>query len=163
MIQYKNGVWLGGSIVVLALILNVFLIKTAFTNNADLYWLLIATIPLLSVGIYIAWLTNRLRQKYNIDSQQFETVKPDFKGLPQPGYANQAEEIDLSISIGNNQCRQPYKAPIFNIKPIMNIQRERAVFHSLIEMKIYNPKNSKQDVLVTYSFGEGLVWQIRPD
>lgn len=163
MIQYKNGVWLGGSIVVLALILNVFLIKTAFTNNADLYWLLIATIPLLSVGIYIAWLTNRLRQKYNIDSQQFDSVKPDFKWLPQPGYASHAEEIDLRIAIGNNQCRQPYRAPLFNMESMMNIQNEKSVFHILKEEKIDNLKNSLQGVPSTYSFGDGLVWQIRPD
>ena len=163
MIQYKREAWPGNSIVAFALILNVVLIKTAFTDNADLYWLLIATIPLLSIGIYICWQTNRLRQKYYIDSQQFDTVKPDFKWLPQPGYANHAEEIDLSIAIGNNQCRQPYSASVFNIESIRNIQNRKSIFHLLKEKKNDNSENPEQDIRCIYSFGDGLVWQIRPD
>jgi hypothetical protein len=163
MIQYKKEAWLGNCIVAFALILNVLLFKIAFTENADLYWLLIATIPLLSIGIHISWQRNRLRLKYYIDSQQFDTVKPDFKWMPQSGYSNHAEEIDLSISIGNNQCRQPYKSSIFNIESIRNIQNGKSIFHLLKEKKGGNPENPKQHVLYTYSFGDGLVWQIMPD
>lgn len=163
MIQYKKEAWLGKSIVAFALILNVFLIKSAFTENADLYWLLIASIPLLSIGVYISWQTNLLRHKYDVDSRQFDTLKPDFKWLPQPGYTNYAEEIDLSISIGNDQCRRPYWASVFNIEPMMHIQNGKSIFHLLNEKKIGYPKNTEQDVICTYSFGDGLVWQITPD
>ena len=163
MIQYKKEVWLGKSTIAFALILNVFLIKTAFTENDDLYWLLIASIPLLSIGIYISWQINRLRHKYHINRQQFDTLKPDFNWLPQPGYANHAEEIDLSISIGNEQCRQPYLTSVFNIEPMINIQDEKSIFHLLKEKKIDYPEIPNQDGLCIYSFGDGLVWQITPD
>ena len=163
MIQYKKEAWLGNSIVAFALILNVLLIKTAFTDTANLYWLFIETIPLLSIGIYICWQAYCLRHKYYIDNQQFDTVKPDFKWLPQSGYANHAEEIDLSIAIGNNQCRQPYSASVFHIESIRNIQNRKSIFHLLKEKKNDNSENPEQDMLCTYSFGDGLVWQIRPD
>lgn len=163
MIKYKKEAWLGNSIAAFALILNVLLIKTAFTDNADLYWLLIASIPLLSIGIYISWQTNRLWYKYYSDSRQSDTVKLDSKWLPQFGYANPTEEIDLSILIGNNQCRQPYMAPIFNIGSRMDAQNEKSFFHLLNEKKTGNTKNPKQDLLCTYSIEDGFVWQIRSD
>ncbi len=158
MMQYKKAPWLGKSIVAFALILNLILIKTAYTGNADLYWLLIASIPLLSIGIYISWQTNRLRHKHFFDSQQF-----DFKWPLQTAYAKQAEKIDLSISFGNDQCRKPFKASIFNMKPTINMPNGESVFQSLNVNKIDNPKNSEQERLCTYSLGNGLVWQIRPD
>jgi hypothetical protein len=70
MIKNQKPIWLPKAIIVFALLLNVIIIKTAYTDNQNLFWIFIVSIPLLIIAIYNEWQTNHLLRKYFTDNLQ---------------------------------------------------------------------------------------------
>ena len=104
----QKAVWLVTGIIVLVLLLNVSLLKTTYTGNQNLFWMLIVSIPLLIIAIYIAWQTNHLLRKHFVDGRKPSTPHNHFEWLSHSIYSNKIDETDLRVLVGNDQCSKRY-------------------------------------------------------
>ena len=146
----QKPVWLSIGVIVLALLLNIIILKTAYTDNQNLFWMLIVSIPLLIIAIYNVWQTNHLLRNYFIDSLQPATQQSHFESLSHSIYPNNIATTDLKVQIGNDQCSQPYNACIFNIESMENTKTEKPFIHSLNEETLEYSKYSVDELLNIY-------------
>ncbi|MCB0708345.1 MAG: FMN-binding glutamate synthase family protein [Chitinophagaceae bacterium] len=54
-LSFNGGVSISGMIVLIIVLLNAIIINHAYINNANMYWALIVTLPLLMLAIYDRW------------------------------------------------------------------------------------------------------------
>ncbi len=146
--QYKKEAWARNNIIGFMLILSAITVIGVSIDNSDLYWLLILTSPLLSLGIYIFWKANRLGYQYYIDRTKAVLPRTRFAHSANSIYLEEIKKIDLSVLIGNDQCRLPYEGSVLNLRLVTNKQSE----------------NRAVDETETYQLaGRGLVLQVGPD
>ena len=161
MLKARRPAWLAIGIVVLTLLLNVIILKTAYADNQNLFWMLIASVPLLIIAIYNAWGNKHLFQKYFTDSRQPSTPQNRFEWLSHSIYPNKIAPSDLKVQIGNEQCSQPYNACIFNVGSMDATDLESTIIHATKENELEYSKYSVDEGLNTYHLAAGgLVWQI---
>jgi hypothetical protein len=163
MLKPRRTAWLSIGIVVLTLLLNVLIIKIAFVENQNLFWLLIVSILLLAITIYHAWQKDHLLQNYFTGRIQPSTAWSQFKWFHSI-YQNKIAPIDLKVQIGNDQCSQPYSACIFNVVAIEDTNLESTFVQPRQEKNVEHSENSVSEGLNTYHLAAGgLVWQIGSD
>ena len=163
MLKARKPAWLIIGIIVLTLLLNIIIIKTAHVDNRNLFWMLIISIPLLIITIYSAWQTDRLLQKYFTDSAQPSTTQRHLQ-WSHSMYPNKITPTDLKVRIGNDQCSQPYHACILNVGEMEDPYLESTFIQARKEKDVECYKYSVSKVLNTYHLAAGgLIWQIGPD
>ena len=161
MLKDQRRAWVAIGIIVLTLLLNVIIIKTAYADNQNLFWMLIVSIPLLIIAIYNAWQTDHLFQKHFTDSLQPSTQQSHFEWLSHSIYPNKIAPSDLKVQIGNDQCSQPYNACIFNVGSMEDTDLESTFIHATKEKELEYSEYSVGEGLNTYHLAAGgLVWQI---
>src|SRR5436190_4159715 len=147
MLKDQRRAWVAIGIIVLTLIVNVILIKTAYADNQNLFWMLIVSVPLLIIAIYNAWQTDHLFQKHFTDSRQPFTPQSRFEWVSHSIYPNKIAPTDLKVQIGNEQCSQPYNACIFNVGSMEDTDLESSFIHATKDKELEYSE---------YSVGEGL-------
>ena len=162
MVKGKKPVWLAIGVIVLALLLNIIILRTAYSDSQNPLWMLIASGPLLIIAVFYAWQTNHLLRKYVMDVLQLPASQQhQSEWLSHSIYPNKITSTDLEVQIGNDQCNQPYNACIFNIESMKDSKVERLAHHSLNDGKLESSKYSVDEGLDTYHLATGgLVWQI---
>jgi hypothetical protein len=163
MLKSRRPAWLATGIIVLAFLLNVIIIKSAFDDNQHLLWMLILSIPLLIITIYSAWQTNHFLQKYFSDIIQPST-KHSHLQWSHSIYPNNITPADLKVQIGNDQCSQPYTACIFNVGLIKDTNFESTSIQTQKQKEVKCHQYSPSEELNTYHLAAGgLVWRIGSD
>ena len=76
--------------------------------------------PLLIAGIFNAKETNHILGKYCTIRLREDSKQEKYELLSHSIYPNKIYETDLKVLIGNEECRQPYNAFIFNIDLLKN-------------------------------------------
>lgn len=161
MLKDRKPAWLAIGIVVLILLLNIIIIKAAFADNQDLFWMLIVSIPLLIIAVYNVWQTDLLFQKHFTDRQLPSTTQSQLEWLAHSLYPNKIGPSELNVQIGNDQCSQPYNACIFNIRAMEDTDMESTFIGVTKENEFEYSGNSVSERLNTYDLAAGgLAWQI---
>lgn len=155
MIKNQRPIWITIAIIVLALVLNIIIIKTAYTNNQNLLWILIVSISLLILAIYGAWQTKHLLRQYFIDSLKPTSPQNHFEMLSHSIYPSKIGPTELKVLIGNDQCTQPYDACIFNVTSMKNSDPENIFIHQKSQKTIEYTKYSNDEGLSTYHLAAG--------
>ncbi|MBL0337436.1 MAG: FMN-binding glutamate synthase family protein [Chitinophagaceae bacterium] len=213
MSRNQKSVSASGVIILIIVLLNAIILKTAYINNADYYWALLILLPLLLLAIY------NIKQKKHAVLRNYpvigylryvlESIRPEMRqyffesdadGKPfnrrqrsivyqraknvrqtvafgmqvdpnEPGYEWMAhsmypvsiKEKDLRVSIGNDQCRQPYSASILNIGAMSYGALSKTAVQALNEGAQLGgfAQNTGEGGISPYHLkGGDLIWQI---
>jgi hypothetical protein len=113
MFEHKRILSLTYVSLLLAVILNIFLVKTAHSIDLKLYWLLMLSIPMLVFTIYHArkkiykFLYEKNDNVTKLNSASDQLLRSDHLLS-----AQKDEPIELTVLFGNNYCAQPYLSGI---------------------------------------------------
>ena len=165
MLKNRRPAWLTIGTIILTLLLNVIIIEIAFyVDDWHVFWMLIVSIPLLTIAIYNAWQTKHLLQKHLAGDMQPSTLQCDVELLSHSVYPNKIAPTDLKVQIGNDQCSQPYSACIFNVDFIEDKCMKNTLTHITKEGEFEYSEYSVDEGLNTYHLATGgFVWQIGPN
>ncbi|MEP6748487.1 MAG: glutamate synthase-related protein [Bacteroidota bacterium] len=143
----KHGVVAG------IILFSLFILTVSSIFNWNLLWLLILTGPLLFFALYGFRRKNHpeLRKYFmgvrQLNSNRLLSERMDYKSLPV-----KLSEYDLSITVGNDGCSQPFKTSIYSIGT------KRAV------NKVPIQKTITEEELAAYSLmGNDQIVQIGPE
>lgn len=163
MSKNRKIIWLISGIVVLGVLTNGIIMTMIYIYDPNLFWVLFVSMPLLIVGIYNAKQTNHLIDRYRTISLQAVEKQVRYEWLSHSIYPDSVEENDLKVIIGSDQCRQPYKACIFNIHSLRSTHAKKSDVQAIVDKKSDYSKNLYEERLRSYYMaGEDLVWQIGP-
>ena len=130
--------------------------------NSNLSWLLLISMPMLIAGIY-----SRRRKSLSGSIWHYwragEKKADNRQWLPGSIQGSKLPIKDLKVVIGNEQCSQPYRACIFNLGSIKDVQPKRTLPSQTIDKKQDFPDNSCEGQLHTYRLSnEDLALQVKP-
>ena len=92
----------------MVVLINILLIKTAYTNNPDFYWALLFSIPALGFAIYYRGTVSEKETNDRISNINAATLDgQDEVILPRKIKGNA-----LTVLFGNSHCTQPYLSSI---------------------------------------------------
>jgi hypothetical protein len=101
---------------------------------------------------YFPWLTDPEKEKNN------------FEWLSHSIYPTKIAVPELKVSIGNEQCSQPYNACIFHVGSIEDSDLESSFVHATNESEFEYSSYSVCEGLNTYRLADGgLLWQVAAD
>lgn len=114
----NKKLWLNKGFIVFSLFLNASIIAVAYEYFHIMLGLLIVSILLLFIGVYRMTRTDYIYRKYFIKRKEASTqrMKKSIQWLPQLMYPNKIAKSDLYVIIGTEQCSQPCKVCVFNIR-----------------------------------------------
>ncbi len=158
MVQNKKPFSLEGGFVLVVVLINILIIKTAYTITEDLYWLLLLSIPVLVLAIYLKRsssnkVTNGKIIDFNCDKfYKVESILPP-----------RIKCDELNVTFGNSSCSQPYISSIIcfesvsadeNIKSILKqIALSKDNYYTEDMLESLNDSLSKSDC----------IWKVGPD
>ena len=161
MIKHIKPVWLTIGTIILLLLLNTIIIITAITNNLNLLWMLPVSITLLIIASYTTLRKNHFLHKYLIDDLPRGISLTRTEWLSHSVYPNKIATADLRVRIGNDQCRQPYNASIFNIGFIENTNSKESGIPVINGVNSNYQKESIEEELEIFRLASGgSIWQI---
>lgn len=141
-------------LIVIALFINAFVIAISYTNNWGLLWLLLITIPLLAFTfLFFPRKEKGILGKYFL-WQKMNAINANLKPLPYNDPDIPVTRADLSITIGNDSCAQPYKTGIYNIRVMDSIEEST----DQKTLKGLSPNDDKErfgEIMQTYHFTGG--------
>ena len=190
----------GGIILLILALLNGIILTYAYTNNPQLYWWLVISIPLLLAATYKT--RQKKRADYSMpnmrlhffaqreDGNPFKeranlivhqaaksagrVVAPGmYVNGPTPGseweahsvYPLSTGEEDVRVTIGNNQCSQPYNASILIMEVTGYSLLSNAAVQDLNEGAVpgeFAHNTGEHGISHHYLNGGDLIWQIGP-
>lgn len=164
MSQNQKTVWFSNTILILTILLNAVVIKIAFTENQNLFWILIVSVPLLVTALFNSKQINILLRKYFIDSLQPFVRQTHFEWLLNSSNRDKIDEADLRVLIGNDQCRMPYDMSILNIGSKKNLSFKNNSTQGIKERGLFYTSDSSQKKFSAYRIAPGsFIWQLGPD
>ncbi|HEY5407931.1 MAG TPA: glutamate synthase-related protein [Ginsengibacter sp.] len=144
----------------LAMLINVLIIKTAYINNHDFYWALLFSIPALAFAIYY----NRL-----VSGNETRDKKIDFTDAIFPGGENvilprrRVPRNELNVLIGNKHCTTPYRSSIICTGMVTAVQNSDFMHKEIMSGKDNNIyQHFHDDIGSTDKFQNDIIWQIIP-
>ena len=75
MSRNQEKVSASGIVILILVMLNVIILKTAFIHDAEIYWGLVITLPLLLIAIF-----DTLKKKYEVRSELRQLKRPTMVG-----------------------------------------------------------------------------------
>jgi len=101
MSRNQEKVSAGGIIILILVMLNVIILKTAFIHDAQIYWGLTITLPLLLIAIF-----DTLKKKYAIRSElrQFAQTELEAQREHEQDHPQLRQRLD-DLSIGHDRDR----------------------------------------------------------
>lgn len=162
MFQNHKTVWLSNTILLLTILLNALISTIAYTENQNLFWILIVSAPLLVITLFNSWQIKNLLRKYFIGRLQRFIPQAHFEWLVDSHYPHKIGEADLRVLIGNDQCSKPYNAYLLSTDVWENTNH--GLSDQGFNMKedvasgniMLNSPNSPSDSSI------GLIWEIDP-
>lgn len=147
---------------VFALVSIFFTVIISYTHNLHLFWLLIITIPLLFCSIFLLIKKEKKSLNKYFLWQKINTINANYKPLPNTSPLPPVNRDDLSITIGNESCTQPYTTSIYNIL-IRHSMNTAARLKAVEGLPAIEDTNEPEERMHTYHFtGGGELIQIGP-
>lgn len=160
MLRSKKMFSLSGIILLIVLLLNGIILEAAYTDNQNLYWALLLSIPLVAIAIYYA-----KQKKYvilpdnTIEDIRFGSGYVRFKPANHSMYKSKIDTGDLTVLIGNHQCAQPYNSGILSIgycienrsntkRNSVKLSKMFSFSHDLIESETDSDDLNEPDVIL---------------
>jgi glutamate synthase domain-containing protein 2 len=209
----KKSVSVGGTIILLIVLINLVVITQGYTGNGSWYYALIITLPLLVLGLanrrqgrhailrnfpvvgYLRYFFESIRPEIrqyffesDLDGKPFnrrqrsivyqraknerQTVafgmqtdpnKPGIEWAAHSVYPTSLKEDDLRVWIGNQLCKQPYHASIYNIGAMSYGALSKTAIAALNEGAKHGgfAHNTGEGGISEYHLrGGDLIWQI---
>ena len=98
------------AILLMAALINVVIIKTAFTFNQDFYWALLFSIPALAFAIYYKRIVSKKEVK-----DAGVIVNRGLPGADKGILSLKTKVNELNVLLGNSQCAQPYLSSLIYV------------------------------------------------
>jgi len=134
-----------GVIVLLAVaLINVLIIKFAFVNKPEIYWLVMLSIPLLFFAYYFI---RKKKYKHALDISAGNDNSLSFSEIN--------KEEDLTVLFGNSYCAQPYLSSIFCSEAVYSNE-------SFDASSKKNGLPSSENFHHNNEFNKDVIWQIAP-
>jgi hypothetical protein len=117
--MYANKkLWLNRGVIAFSIFLNASIIAVAYKYSHIILGLLVVSIPLLIIGVYRMIRADYLDRKLFIKKREalMHKMERGIQWLPQLMYPNKITKSDLYVLIGNEQCNQPCKVCVLNIR-----------------------------------------------
>ncbi|MEP7144511.1 MAG: glutamate synthase-related protein [Ferruginibacter sp.] len=103
-------------LITVAVLLNGLIFLVAYIDNQRFLWLLLITMPLLIFAVYkLNWKINSHLNSY-FREQKLNAIHANIERLSHPGSQIKISKNDLRITIGNDDCKQPYRTSVYNIR-----------------------------------------------
>jgi hypothetical protein len=150
---------------IVIILINGLIIKTASINNQDFYWALLFSIPLLFFAIYY---------KRTVLKKETKDKKINFNGVKSQMHENVIipcrKHDELTVLFGNNYCAQPYLSSIICVESVsanQNIDFMPEQIDFMPEQIILSEDNGHtHDMMQSLNDGlfiRDLIWTIGPD
>ena len=151
-------------ILLIVMLLNAIIIISAYTNNPDLYWLLILSIPMLFLAIDYAGKKRKILISKNADKNLEANIENNkMHGGEHSFVSNKNEDKELTVLFGNSHCVQPYVSSIVCDEAICAIKNSNLIHQ---ETGSFQSDNSSQelveDIDAAHEFSDNIIWQIGP-
>lgn len=154
-------VWLTIGTILLLFLLNAIIIIISFTNSSNVIWMLPVSLTLLVVAIYQPLHKSRFLNEYLGADFPQDILPTRVEWLPHSAHPHKFATADIKVRIGNDQCRQPCNASIFNIGSLENTDSKEPGFPVIKGVHTNNEKKSLEKELETFHLASGgYVWQI---
>ena len=97
-----------GAFLLMVVLINVLIIKTAYINNQDFYWALLFSIPALGFAIYYKGTVS----KKGTDDKKININAATWHGKDEVILPRKIKGNELTVLFGNSHCAQPYRSSI---------------------------------------------------
>ncbi len=143
----------------LVVLINVLIIKTAYTKTHDSYWLLLLSIPMLFFAIYFE---RRVANKAIKDVKRIiNTAKFHKKDNSISPRAIKSEE--LKVMFGNSYCAQPYLSSIICFDSVSADQNVKFMPREIVLSGNNEYTQNMIESLNDSLFSDDCIWRIGPD
>ena len=157
----NKKVRLNRALIIFCLLANAIIITVAYTNTHRIHWILVVLIPLLAIAIYkVSWAVEVVRN-YFLNRRNVFASRNYMQWFPHLMYPNKISEADMYILIGNDQCSQPYRASILNMRSDKPASRK---LHKILnDVPLVNSGDSSGSKITCYHLHPGGgVLQVNP-
>ena len=114
MFKNKKIIPLSGVFLLMVILINVLIIKAAYTHNHDFFWTLLFSIPLLVFAIYY----KRIVSKKETGKKKIKCDVIQFNGDDSVVLPRKIKGDELTVLFGNSHCAQPYLSSIICLESV---------------------------------------------
>lgn len=151
------------NIISVVILLNGFILFVSYTNNSDLLWLLLLTLPLLFLAFHKQRSKRRLDLKKYFMAQQINAVHSNSNLSSHYDAGIRISKNDLNITIGNDNCMQPYEVSIYNIR-VKDSFRKSAIQRIVTKLSENGDQGAfTEDTLTYHLVGGEKILEIGPE
>ena len=151
-----------GLIIAVVILLNGFILSFSYINNPDLLWLLFVTLPLLFLTFYGLKSKTQLDLKKYFIEQRINAIHSNSKLWLHSDVGIKSKH-DLSVTIGNDNCRQPYEASIYNIR-VRDSFKKGTIQRMMTDLSETRDQRAFTEDVITYHLvGGEKILQIGPE
>lgn len=153
MFPKKKILSFSSAFLLLAVLINILIIKIAYTSSLDFYWSLLFSIPLLAFSIYYYKMVSKRRIKYtmiNIDSGKLYENNATI-------ISSNTKSYELNVVFGNSHCATPYSSGIICIDAD-SVPKQNNLIHKENDFS----KNLREDINSIDEHRDDMIWQINP-
>ncbi|HEV8082013.1 MAG TPA: glutamate synthase-related protein [Chitinophagaceae bacterium] len=159
MFQNKKAFSLERGFLLLVVIINILIIKAAYTVTEDLYWLLLLSIPMLFFAIYFERrVSKKIIKDGKIDSRDATIHKKD-NSISSRGINSK----ELKVSFGNKYCAQPYLSSIICFESVSADQNSKFMPKEIVLSEDTDYADDMIESLNDSLFSDDCIWKLRPD
>ena len=143
----------------MVVLINILLIKTAYTNNPDFYWALLFSIPALGFSIYYRGTVSEKETNDRISNINAATLDgKDEVILPRKIKGNA-----LTVLFGNSHCTQPYLSSIICFESVSADENITFMPKQVLLSEANGYTHNRIPGLNDSLFITGSIWRIGPD
>ena len=156
----QKKAWPVWGMIILTVLLNLLIISVS-DKNQPLLWMLIMPGILFLIADYFSWQRGSLMRRHFADRLQVPLQFSQSKKTLGSIDPVEIRAADLTVRIGNDQCRQPYDVCIFNAGTITHLAPGQNLKNVTIDDGIEETACLPADLLKIYQLASGgLIWQI---
>ncbi|MEO8111650.1 MAG: glutamate synthase-related protein [Ginsengibacter sp.] len=158
MFQDKKNFSFERGFLLLVVIINVLIIRGAYTVTSDLYWVLLLSIPMLFFAIYFERRISK-KEKYDGRIESGETANHQKDNSISSRGINSEE---LKVSFGNKYCDQPYLSSIICFEAISADQNIKFMPREIVLSGDNEYTDEMMESLNDSLFSDDCTWRISP-
>lgn len=156
MFHNKKSLSFERGFLLLVVIINVLIIKTAYTVTEDLYWLLLLSIPMLFFATYFERrVSKQVINDVTINSNNAKDHNKDNL-ISRDGLSCD----ELKVSFGNKYCTQPYLSSIICFESVSSDDNNNLMPEEIVLSEDYYHTENMTQSLNDSVFSDDCIWRI---
>lgn len=158
--RYKKNSAAFTYILLIVVLINAIIIKSAYVNDKGLYWLLILSAPILLIAIFYA-----RKRKNNIffnNANKNQKLNIDNNKMPDDNLYFSNNNKELTVLFGNSYCTQPYRSSIVCHEAIPVNQHSNFIPGKKGSLKENFLQKFDDEIYDDDDFEKNIIWQIGP-